>query len=69
MNVAELREKLASMPDHWTVIVEQTADGSGGWPDVELMLTLDCERSSLETYGNFALILLGDKTKAQEVAK
>lgn len=56
MNVRELREALAAMPDHWPVHVEVPADGSGGGADTDILFTLDCVPSNFRTYGCMALV-------------
>lgn len=63
MTVDELREKLAGVPGHLPVVIEQTVDGSGGGADVEYVLTLDAERTNFPTVGSLFAITLGDKTQ------
>lgn len=56
MNVQELREALADLPDHWPVHVAVKADGSGGDADTDYLYTLDVQRDNFPTQGNMAVI-------------
>lgn len=59
MTVDDLRERLQGIPGHWTVVVEQSGDGSGGGSETEYALTLDVERGNFPTFGGIAIIVLG----------
>lgn len=61
MTVAELREALASMPDHWPVHVELLPNTSTSADDTEYHYTLDCVPSNFPTQGCMAVIRLNDK--------
>ena len=63
MTVAELREALAGMPDHWPVHVEVPADGSGGGADWDYLYTLDCQRQNFRTQGCMAVIRINTDPK------
>jgi len=59
MNVRELREYLADMPDYWPVYVAVNSDhfdGSGA--DTDYLHTLDCESGNFPSQGNMAVIRL-----------
>lgn len=56
MNVRELREALATMPDHWPVHLAVAADGSGGGADEDFLFTLECVPENFSTQGCMAVI-------------
>lgn len=57
MNVQQLREALASMPDHWPVHVRVPAwNPSGGGADFDYLYTLECLPDNFPTQGNMAVI-------------
>ena len=58
MNVQQLRDALAKMPDHWPVHVAVRADGSGGGADSDYLFTLDCEQQNFPSQGNIAVIII-----------
>lgn len=68
MNVAQLRQALAGMPDHWPVHVEAPASiegarqgvprGDDGFGDVDYFYTLECVPSAFRSQGNMAVIRL-----------
>lgn len=57
MNVAQLREALASMPDHWPVHVAVNSDhDNGGGADTDYLYTLDCVPDNFKSVGCMAVI-------------
>jgi hypothetical protein len=58
VTVADLIERLQTMPGHWPVYIEDTADGSGGGAEVVYRYTLDCERGNFPTQGGMAVITI-----------
>lgn len=58
MTVSDLREALASMPDHWPVTVEVFTDGlgyiNGNGGNTDYHYTLDCVPSNFPTQGCMA---------------
>jgi hypothetical protein len=63
MTVQELREALATMPDHWPVHVEVRADGSGGGADQDYFYTLDVVPDNFPSQGNMAVIRINYEPK------
>ena len=60
MTVAELIERLQTMPGHWPVRVEDSQPGSGGGAETVYRFTLDCERCNFPTQGGMAVITINE---------
>lgn len=61
MTVAELIEKLQSLPGHITVHIPRAADGSGGGADTDYLFVDDIELTSFPTYGRIAVLTINQQ--------
>jgi len=57
MTVQQLREALATMPDHWPVhVAVHSHQEHGGGADTDYLYTLDCIPENFPSQGNMAVI-------------
>jgi hypothetical protein len=61
VTVAELIERLQTMPGHWPVRIADNEAGSGGGAETVYRFTLDCERGNFPTVGGMAVITINEE--------